>query len=40
MTLLRKTEETRVDVEIGKRPKVQREVQPGPQMQPGENPEE
>jgi serine protease DegQ len=40
MTLLRKTEETKVDVEIGKRPKVQREVQPGPQMQPGENPEE
>jgi serine protease DegQ len=40
MTLLRKTEETRVDVEIGKRPKIQREVQPGPQLGPGETPEE
>jgi serine protease DegQ len=40
MTLLRKTEETKVEVEIGKRPKIQREVQPGPQLQQGETPEE
>ncbi|HEX7643548.1 MAG TPA: Do family serine endopeptidase [Burkholderiaceae bacterium] len=39
MTILRKTEETKVDVEVGKRPRIQR-TQPEPQVPQGDNPEE